>query len=412
MSHEKDTINRRNFLKTVAAAGAGSAFLSKRLLADANDVNIADPNAAKPKIPKIPLRKFGKYDYKVPAFSLGVMFNALEQQAVLRKALQLGVYYWDCAYSYANGNAEVGIGKILEKQPEMRKKMFLTSKSGGSSQELEACLHESFKRTNTDYIDLYYVHGLRSADQLNDDVRKWAEDAKKRKLIKYIGFTTHRNMADHLFAAAKTDWIDAVMTSYNYNVMQDTKMQEAVQACHEKGIALIAMKTQARRTRERTDKERELIEHFTKKGFTEGQAKVKIVLQDKRFCSACVGLGRGSIEHLVLGVDAVLDKTPLDEKDVAFFAEYANKNCDGYCAGCSKICESAAPAMPYVADIMRYLMYYNSYGDRKMARDLFAQLPSSAKAKLLNVDYSLAEAKCPNRLPIRSLMREAAVKLA
>jgi len=57
-------------------------------------------------------------------------------------------------------------------------------------------------------------------------------------------------------------------------------------------------------------------------------------------------------------------------------------------------------------------MYYNSYGDRKMARDLFAQLPAAAKTKLLTTNYSLAEAKCPNRLPISSLMREAAVKLA
>lgn len=399
-------------MKTVAAAGAGSAFLSKNLLANASDANVADPNAAEPKTSQIPLRKFGKYDYKVPAFALGVMFNALEQQAVLRKALQLGVYFWDCAYSYANGNAEIGIGKILEKQPELRKKMFLTSKTRGTPEELEACLHESFKRMNTDYIDLYHVHGIRGADQLTDDLRKWAEGAKKRKLIKYLGFSTHSNMADCLLAAAKTDWIDAVMPSYNYNVMQDTKMQEAVQACHEKGIALIAMKTQARRVRQRTDKERELIEYFTKKGFTEGQAKVKIVLQDKRFCSACGGVGRGSIEHLVLNVDAVLDKTPLDKKDVAFFADYAKKNCDGYCPGCSQICESAAPDMPYVADIMRYLMYYNSYGDRKMARELFAQLPSAAKAKLLTTDYSIAEAQCPNRLPIRNLMKEAAAKLA
>ncbi len=411
MSNEKNTINRRNFLKTVAAAGAGSAFLSKNLLANANDANVADPNAAKPKIPAIPLRKFGKYDLKVPAFSLGVMFNALEQQAVLRKALQLGVHYWDCAYNYTNGNSELGIGKILEKQPELRKKMFITSKTLGTPEELETRLHESFKRMNINHIDLYYIHGIRGANQLTDDMRKWAEDAKKRKLIRYFGFTTHAN-EDCLFAAAKTDWIDAIMTSYNYNVMQNTKMQEAVQACHEKGIALIAMKTQAKRVRERTDKEKELVEYFTKKGFTEGQAKVKIVLQDERFCTACVGVGRGSIEHLVLNVDAVLDKTPLDKKDVAFFADYAKKNCDGYCPGCSQICASAAPDMPYVADIMRYLMYYNSYGDRKMAKELFAQLPPEAKAKLVIADYSLAEAKCPNRLPISNLMKEAAAKLA
>jgi len=412
MPEEKNNIDRRNFLKTIAAAGAGSAFISGKLLAEQKDPNVADPNAVKePEIPPIPLRKFGKYDFKIPCFSLGVMFNALDQQAVLRKALQLGVYFWDCAYNYANGNAELGIGKILEKQPELRKKLFITSKTRGTPEELEKCLHESFERMNIDYIDLYYMHGVGRVGQLSDDMRKWAEGAKKRKHIKYFGFTTHAN-ADCLVAAAKTDWIDAIMTSYNYHIMQDTEMQEAVQACHEKGIALIAMKTQAKRVREQTDKEKELIEYFTKKGFAEGQAKVKAVLEDKRFCSACVGVGRGNIEHLVLNVDAVLDKRQLDKKDLAFLADFANKNCDGYCPGCENICSAAVPDMPYVAEVMRYLMYYNSYGDHNMARDLYAKLPARAKRRMLAVDYSLAEARCPHHLPIGKLVAEAVTKLA
>jgi predicted aldo/keto reductase-like oxidoreductase len=154
------------------------------------------------------------------------------------------------------------------------------------------------------------------------------------------------------------------------------------------------------------------MEYFTQKGFTEGQAKIKAVLQDKRICSACAGLGKGNIEHLVLDVDAALDKRPLEKKDLAFLADYADKTCDGYCAGCSQICSKASPDMPYVADVMRYLMYYNSYGDREMARELFAQLPVSAKNRLLTADYSLAEARCPNRLPIAELIKEASAKLA
>jgi hypothetical protein len=57
-------------------------------------------------------------------------------------------------------------------------------------------------------------------------------------------------------------------------------------------------------------------------------------------------------------------------------------------------------------------MYYNSYGDRDMARELFAQLPASIKAKLPRTDYRASEARCPQRLPIGKLVTEAVSKLA
>ena len=78
----------------------------------------------------------------------------------------------------------------------------------------------------------------------------------------------------------------------------------------------------------------------------------------------------------------MLDKRELDKKDFAFLADYARKTCDGYCAGCSKICAAATPAMPYVADVMRYLMYYNSYGDTEMARQLYSELPARGKSEI------------------------------
>ncbi|MHC4692642.1 MAG: aldo/keto reductase, partial [Planctomycetota bacterium] len=66
----------------------------------------------------------------------------------------------------------------------------------------------------------------------------------------------------------------------------------------------------------------------------------------------------------------------------------------------------------YVSDIMRYLMYYNSYGDRDGARSLFAQIPASVRNKLLDIDYKHAEARCPQHLPISNLVAEAVGKLA
>ena len=72
---------------------------------------------------------------------------------------------------------------------------------------------------------------------------------------------------------------------------------------------------------------------------------------------------------------------------------------------------TAAPQIP-INDIMRYLMYCNSYGEKDMARQLFAQIPVDVRNRLLNTDYKFAEARCPQHLPIGKLMAEAVSKLA
>ena len=61
---------------------------------------------------------------------------------------------------------------------------------------------------------------------------------------------------------------------------------------------------------------------------------------------------------------------------------------------------------------MRYMMYYNSYGERDRARDLFRELPHNLKDNLASRDYSNAESACPNRIQIGKIMREAAIILA
>jgi hypothetical protein len=119
-----------------------------------------------------------------------------------------------------------------------------------------------------------------------------------------------------------------------------------------------------------------------------------------------------NVAILTSNVAAVLDKTKLTQADMAVLHEYAQATCSGYCAGCADICDAALPGIPYVSEIMRYLMYYNSYGEKDMARELFAQIPSDVRGRLLSTDYSLAEARCPQRMPIGRLVAEAVGKLA
>ena len=435
MKEKQNKINRRNFLKTIGAAGLVPAFTGARTIFAAAKTPAGsgvpasiDPNAPKeaqkPRFPLVPKRKLGKLTeldkagkkvpVKVACLALGMMFNALDQQLVLRKCIQYGVTYWDTAYSYNGGNSELGVGKFLKRHPKLRKKMFIASKASQirTIADVERRLQTSLKRMNTNYIDLYYLHDIESTELLNNELRDWAKSAKERKLIRFFGFTTHRNMTECLNFGARLDWIDVIMTTYNFRLIHDEKLNAAIDACHKAGIGLIAMKTVgkgAAAKKIRTE-EMKLVAHFLKRGFTEGQAKIKVVLQDKRFSSVCVG--RGNVKELGINVAAVLDKTGLTQADIEVFKEYARATCSGYCAGCAEICDSALADMPYVSDIMRYLMYYNNYGERDNARELFAQIPRKVRDRLLSTDYSLAEARCPQHMPIGKLIAEAVSKLA
>jgi predicted aldo/keto reductase-like oxidoreductase len=413
MKEKRNRTNRRSFLKTMGAAGMTPALADALIPTGAIASPIAAKETQKQKPLQMPKRKLGKTKVEVPCLSFGTLRVDAENQILLRKTLHLGIGYWDTAYGYSNGNCELGIGKFLLKNPNVRKKLFLVTKASGAktTTEIEERLQLSLKRLNTDYIDLYYApHGASDPAQFTDELKRWAESAKKRKLIRFFGFSTHKNMAKCLAAAAKLDWIDVIMTSYNFQLMEDAAMKAAVEACYKAGIGLVAMKTQGRRQKTDNKQAEKLAKHFLERGFTEGQAKIKVVLEDKRFSSACVGME--NIATVDSNVAAVLDKTRLTQTDRAVFRQYARATCDGYCAGCAHICDPALADAPYVSDIMRYLMYYNSYDDKDRARELFAQIPCEVRGKLLGTDYSVAEARCPQHLPIGKLVAEAVSKLA
>ena len=361
----------------------------------------------------MPRRKLGKTGVDVSCLPLGT--NRLDNQIILRNALEWGVTYWDTANSYVGGNSELNIGKFLSKNQEARKNLFIVSKASRARtvKRVEERLQTSLKRMNTEYIDLYYgVHGLEEPEQLTNELKQWVKNAKKQKLIRFFGFSTHENMAQNLSAAARLDWIDAIMTSYNFRLMQDDKIQAGVEACHKAGVGIIAMKTLGLRSDHKveTEEDKKLVGQFLQRGFTEMQANIKVVLEDKRISSACVGIN--NVAHLASNASATIDNTKLSREDLEALEQYAAATCSGYCAGCAYICNSALPDAPYVSDIMRYLMYCNSYGEQEEARELFAQIPDNVRNKLLSIDYSPAEARCPQRMPIGKLVAEAVSKLA
>ena len=408
MSDKLNNLNRRDFIKTAGSAGLASILGSAAAFADPNTPKAKEQNAPTVKFEPVPRRKLGKTGVMVPILSLGGVMDFTENQILLHKSLDWGVNYWDTADCYSNGNSELGIGKYLDRNQSNRKNIFLVTKSCKKDPAgLQEMLERSLGRMKTDYIDLFFLHGVDSPSELTDDAKRWAEKAKQEKKIKFFGFSTHSNMAKCLDAAAKLDWIDAIMTIYNFREMQNAKMQAAMDACHKANIGLVAMKTQAKGPSTESDKK--LIGHFMEKGFTEHQAKIKAIWQDERIVSICSSMP--SVAVLISNVAAALDKTKLTQADMDVLKEYAAATCSGYCAGCQEICAAAMPDVP-IRDMMRFVMYHDSYGNRQLAREHFAAIDAATRNKMASLDYGHVEQMCPNRLQIGRIVKETVAKLA
>jgi uncharacterized protein len=418
-------INRRDFLKVASAAGAAS------LLGGAV-AKAAEPNAPKaPAVPAapapefkvnpadMPMRTLGKTGVKVPILNQGLMFDVVPNQIICQKSYEWGVTMWDTAAGYAGGKSELGIGMFFEKNPDARKKIFLVTKASGANtpDEMTAKLNTSLERMKTDYVDLIFLHGINGGDALTPEIKAWAESAKKSGKIKFFGFSTHSNMNKCMDAAASAGWIDAIMPTINFRTLQDDATKKAIENCSKAGVGIVAMKTMAmaRKPKKGADGEtppadpaEKVLEHFTAKGFSPEQARLKYLWENQGIASLCVRMP--TVAQLGSNFAAAIDKTSLTAQDIAVMNEFARATCDGYCQACMR-CETGA-FQNSIPDVMRCLMYHNQYRDPQLAQDYFREIPESFRASLGSADFSAAEARCPNRLPIAEMMREAASKLA
>jgi len=408
-NEKKDTgVTRREFVKTVGLAGliAAGAGVPGAIAATEKPAGPGQASA-------MPKRKLGKTGVDVSILNLGGMFDTINNQLLLKQALKWGVTFWDTAESYGNNLSEVGMGRFFSRNPGTREQVFLTTKvvpeGGNLTKRLDQCL----KRLQTDYVDLFYIHSIKGIDDMTPAFKEWAAEMKKAGKFKYFGFSTHTNMADCLLGAAKLDWIDAAMLTYNLHLVDDPKMQAAVDACAKSGIGLVAMKTMgAGPGTPKTPSKAGLkvADSFMKKGFTDKQAKLKVVWDNPNFASICSQMPNLTI--LSANVAAALDKTKLSREDFTNLRQYALETKADYCAGCGNICQEATGGAVPVNEVLRCLMYYRDYGEPELARETFASLAAEIGQGLVEVNYTRAERLCPQGLAIAQLMRQAQELLA
>ena len=306
-------------------------------------------SAGSPATPaKVPTRPFGKTGVPVSMLALGGIFDIVSNQLVLQQALDWGVTYWDTAAGYNGGRSEGGIGMFLEKNPQARKDIFLVTKYDGG--DMTDALNQSLEKLKTDYVDMYFLHGTTPAASApkRRHGRKKQRPTKKSASSASARIPTWKDLQE----AAKAGWIDGIMLKYDFRIMQTDAMKAAMDAATKAGIGLTAMKTQGSgQIPTETEADLKLGGHFIQRGFTQQQAKLKILWENPQIAAVCSQMGSVTVLHS--NIAAALDKTTLTAADHAALREYAAATRSRHCAGCTEFCEAALNHQVPVGDVMR-----------------------------------------------------------
>ena len=169
-----------------------------------------------------------------------------DAQAVIARAVDLGIGYYDSARVYQD--SEVYYGEFWAKQPRAREGIFHTSKSAQRSREgALAELQQSLARLNTDYLDLWQIHDVRDERDLaviggRGGALEAFVEAKAMGLVRYIGVTGHHD--PEILTRAVADWpVDSVLMPVNpAEKILGGFLTHTLAAARQKGIVVIGMK--------------------------------------------------------------------------------------------------------------------------------------------------------------------------
>jgi aryl-alcohol dehydrogenase-like predicted oxidoreductase len=117
-----------------------------------------------------------------------------EADAIVNRCLEAGINFFDTANIYSFGQSEIILGKALG---DKRQDIVLATKVRGQMGEgpnqvglskvhIMNEVHDSLKRLNTDYIDLYQIHGFDPLTKMEDTLRTLDNLVQSGK-VRYIG---------------------------------------------------------------------------------------------------------------------------------------------------------------------------------------------------------------------------------
>ena len=334
-------------------------------------------------------------------------------------AIHNGVNYLDTAYVYA-GN-EVAVGKILAKN-HCRQDIFLATKLPHylikSVEGAEKKFQEELTRLQTDYIDYYLMHMLNDVKTweklVNLGIEEWIQKKLDSGQIRNIGFSYHGNSENFKKLLDAYDW-NFCQIQYNYLDEHSQAGRSGLEYAGQKGIPVIVMEPLrgGRLVNNLPQEAKRLIEED---GTFATPAEMGLRWLWSQPQVTCVLSGMNSMEMVQENIRIASDARigEFQEKQLAMVEQVKTEIRKKMKVGCTG-CGYCMPCPQGVDIPMAFHCYNVKYSEGKKS-GMWEYTQSTAMRRETSsasqcVGCGKCEKHCPQEIPIREMLKEAAKEL-
>lgn len=328
-------------------------------------------------------------------------------KAVIDRAYQGGINYYDTAYIYHNGKSEEFLGKALAEYP--RDSYYVADKFNLQAEpDYKKQFPEQLSRLNMEYIDFYLIHGIQDAwmDQfLECGALRYFDGLKKEGKIKNLGFSFHGSPASMKKLLKIYPW-DFVQIQLNYLDWYYGDAKELYDILEEAGIPVIIMEPVRGGKLASLTPEAEAM-------FKEADSQASIASWAMRFV-----MSRPQVQVVLSGMSdpGQVEDNLLTFSEKPFLTEdeeeLVKKALDAFrskiAVGCTA-CHYCTPNCPVGIDIPKVLSLYN---DVKLVneewRANFADSMPEGKRPEDCIGCGACTEHCPQSLDVPAIMQEMA----
>lgn len=189
---------------------------------------------------------FGKVEGSVHS---GWTLDEDDSRTIIKRALDLGVNFFDTANIYSSGKSEEILGRAL-KDFANRDEVVIATKvwgkmsdgpngSGLSRKAIMTAIDHSLKRLGTDYVDLYIIHRWDYNTPIEETMAT-LHDLVQAGKVRYIGASAMYafQFQKALHVAEKHGWTRFVSMQNHYNLIYREEEREMMRLCVEEEIAV------------------------------------------------------------------------------------------------------------------------------------------------------------------------------
>lgn len=202
----------------------------------------------------------GNAGIKVSPVCLGTMMfggqtSEADSIAIMHKALDQGVNFFDTANVYNAGESEVVVGKAIQ---DRRSEVVLATKGrqpmgkgpndqGATRVHLTKALEDSLKRLQTDYVDIYYTHTPDYNTPIEETLRAMDDMVRSGK-VRYIACSNFRTwrIMEALWTSDALNLNSFACVQPLYNIMNRDIEVELLPMCAEYGLGVVSYSPLAR----------------------------------------------------------------------------------------------------------------------------------------------------------------------